>query len=242
MVMKISCTCFLFLFLSLFSFFLLFTHHLDADRRSAMFREWKTSCSKNNRSRVKRSINGKLRKCKLTTVEKNVQKKKKNGHIKKKRKKEGETNLHLTFVYQHHHHHHHYHHYQHNFSNNSKEQLSTHALRCHFLVQLLKPHSMSCRSLMSTLYYRILSLSVTLLALISLATCQERSKTLYIAGFFPTSREIPQGSIGRGVLPAVKLALQHVNESPLFTKYKLDLVWNNTKVGYIIIFILLPTL
>ncbi|KPM02828.1 hypothetical protein QR98_0012510 [Sarcoptes scabiei] len=58
-----------------------------------------------------------------------------------------------------------------------------------------------------------------------------RSKTLYIAGFFPTSRNIPQGAIGRGVLPAVRLALQHVNESPLFTKYRLDLVWNNTKTG-----------
>ena len=57
-----------------------------------------------------------------------------------------------------------------------------------------------------------------------------RSKTLYIAGFFPTSKDIPQGAIGRGVLPAVRLALQHVNESPLFTKYRLDLVWNNTKV------------
>ncbi|KAH9494147.1 hypothetical protein DERF_014858 [Dermatophagoides farinae] len=57
-----------------------------------------------------------------------------------------------------------------------------------------------------------------------------RSKTLYIAGFFPTSRDIPQGAIGRGVLPAVRLALQHVNESPLFTKYRLDLVWNNTKL------------
>nr|XP_027198671.1 uncharacterized protein LOC113792912 [Dermatophagoides pteronyssinus] len=56
-----------------------------------------------------------------------------------------------------------------------------------------------------------------------------RSKTLYIAGFFPTSKDIPQGAIGRGVLPAVRLALQHVNESPLFTKYRLDLVWNNTK-------------
>ncbi|KAH9416585.1 hypothetical protein DERP_009948 [Dermatophagoides pteronyssinus] len=49
-------------------------------------------------------------------------------------------------------------------------------------------------------------------------------------GFFPTSKDIPQGAIGRGVLPAVRLALQHVNESPLFTKYRLDLVWNNTKV------------
>lgn len=58
-----------------------------------------------------------------------------------------------------------------------------------------------------------------------------RTKTLFIAGFFPTSRDIPQGAIGRGVLPAVRLALQHVNESPLFNKYRLDLVWNNTKVS-----------
>ena len=60
---------------------------------------------------------------------------------------------------------------------------------------------------------------------------RQNAKTLYIAGFFSTSRQIAQGSIGRGVLPAVRLALQHVNESPLFTKYRLDLVWNNTKVS-----------
>lgn len=68
--------------------------------------------------------------------------------------------------------------------------------------------------------------------LIAIIACQKDSRTLYIAGFFPTSRDIPQGAIGRGVLPAVRLALQHVNESPkFFTKYKLDLVWNNTKVS-----------
>lgn len=80
--------------------------------------------------------------------------------------------------------------------------------------------------------------TIILISLISLCTCQERSTTLYIAGFFPTSHEIPQGSIGRGVLPAVRLALQHVNESPLFTKYKLDLVWNNTKVSGSIVIVL----
>ncbi|KAH9387647.1 Gamma-aminobutyric acid type B receptor subunit 2 [Tyrophagus putrescentiae] len=63
----------------------------------------------------------------------------------------------------------------------------------------------------------------------SLGSSGGGKETLYIAGFFPTSRDKVEGATGRGVLPAVKLALQHVNESPLFTKYRLDLVWNDTK-------------
>lgn len=76
------------------------------------------------------------------------------------------------------------------------------------------------------------SSSSSLPSSLSSSSLDRPTKTLYIAGFFPTSRDIVQGAIGRGVLPAVKLALQHVNESPIFTKYKLDLAWNNTKVSY----------
>ncbi|XP_054162297.1 gamma-aminobutyric acid type B receptor subunit 2-like [Oppia nitens] len=62
--------------------------------------------------------------------------------------------------------------------------------------------------------------------------CNANIKTekLYIAGFFPTSNDIIEGSIGRGVLPAVKLALNHINSSPVMNRgYDLDIVWNNTK-------------
>lgn len=55
--------------------------------------------------------------------------------------------------------------------------------------------------------------------------------TLHAAGFFPVSSKIPQGSIGRGVIPAVELALQHINDSPKILRgIHLDLVWNDTEV------------
>lgn len=170
----------------------------DADRQSAMFREWKTSCSKKNRHLKEGSVTGKLRKCKLALA---VSRKGASGTrgVTLPRRRHSVSKLTLLAYTRH-------------------------------LLQLLKTASIS--PLMSTYLLSLFAKTITLLTLLSLATCQERSKTLYIAGFFPTSRDIPQGSIGRGVLPAVKLALQHVNESPLFTKYKLDLVWNNTKVGH----------
>lgn len=57
--------------------------------------------------------------------------------------------------------------------------------------------------------------------------------TLYAAGFFPVSTKIPEGAIGRGVIPAVELALQHINDSPKVLRgIHLDLVWNDTEVLY----------
>ncbi|KAI1289285.1 Gamma-aminobutyric acid type B receptor subunit 2 [Halotydeus destructor] len=54
--------------------------------------------------------------------------------------------------------------------------------------------------------------------------------TLYAAGFFPVSESIPEGAIGRGVIPAVELALQHINDSPKVLRgIHLDLVWNDTE-------------
>ena len=68
------------------------------------------------------------------------------------------------------------------------------------------------------------------------STCRPGSKgspklTLHAAGFFPVSPKIPEGSIGRGVIPAVELALQHINESPKILRgIHLDLEWNDTEV------------
>jgi hypothetical protein len=58
---------------------------------------------------------------------------------------------------------------------------------------------------------------------------------LHAAGFFPVSRKIPEGAIGRGVIPAVELALQHINDSPKILRgIHLDLVWNDTEVSTIL--------
>lgn len=227
-----------------------------------MFREWKTSCSrqkKNNRHLRERFVNGKQPKCKLAIEASGC------GHgetkgpqmqLRPSLPNRAQASLKRRRHSQ--------------YSGNSQgaiEDVGEKKGSCH-LPQLLKrtsfaghqhshPHhsnylpplpvptaatstSAICNScpMMSTYLFSLFAKTITLLTLfcllLSSATCQERSssstKTLYIAGFFPTSRDKLEGAIGRGVLPAVKLALQHVNESPLFTKYRLDLVWNNTKV------------
>lgn len=58
---------------------------------------------------------------------------------------------------------------------------------------------------------------------------------VYIAGFFPfggrVSGSIPEGRVGRGVMPAVKLAVDHINENPtLLRNYRLHVWWNDTQV------------
>lgn len=61
--------------------------------------------------------------------------------------------------------------------------------------------------------------------------CNKRL-TLHAAGFFPVSTKIPEGAVGRGVIPAVELALQHINDSPkILHGIHLDLVWNDTEVS-----------
>lgn len=61
---------------------------------------------------------------------------------------------------------------------------------------------------------------------------REKRLTLYAAGFFPVSTKIQEGAIGRGVIPAVELALQHINDSPKILRgIHLDLVWNDTEVS-----------
>ena len=62
---------------------------------------------------------------------------------------------------------------------------------------------------------------------------KQKDLTLYAAGFFPVSSSIPEGAIGRGVLPAVELALQHINDSPkILPGIHLDLVYNDTEVSF----------
>ena len=54
---------------------------------------------------------------------------------------------------------------------------------------------------------------------------------VYIAGFFPYDRNVTESEIGRGVMPAVKLAVDHINENPsVLRNYLLHMWWNDTKV------------
>jgi len=72
---------------------------------------------------------------------------------------------------------------------------------------------------------------VALLLLITTATGAADVAHLHIAGFFPTSVNVSEGAVGRGVLPAVKLAMFHINNDKRVLKdYKLHITWNNTQV------------
>ncbi|XP_076371386.1 gamma-aminobutyric acid type B receptor subunit 2-like isoform X2 [Tachypleus tridentatus] len=53
---------------------------------------------------------------------------------------------------------------------------------------------------------------------------------LKIGGFFPVSTNLTEGATGRGVIPAVKIALDHINANPfILPGYKLTVQWNDTK-------------
>lgn len=55
---------------------------------------------------------------------------------------------------------------------------------------------------------------------------------VYIAGFFPYDPNVTESEIGRGVMPAVKLAVDHINENPsVLRNYLLHMWWNDTKVS-----------
>lgn len=58
-----------------------------------------------------------------------------------------------------------------------------------------------------------------------------RRHDVYIAGFFPYGRGVENSETGRGVMPSVKLALDHVNEHSVILKnYRLHMWWNDTMV------------
>lgn len=68
--------------------------------------------------------------------------------------------------------------------------------------------------------------------------CQKPSSVtkrhdVYIAGFFPfTPVDFPETRTGRGVMPAVKLALEHINDNPtVLRNYRLSMWWNDTEVS-----------
>ena len=57
---------------------------------------------------------------------------------------------------------------------------------------------------------------------------------IYFAAFFPmTPAHSREGLIGHGVMPAVRLAIKHINQSPNILKgYKLHMYWNDTQVRW----------
>ena len=65
----------------------------------------------------------------------------------------------------------------------------------------------------------------------SIHTYRHNKHDVHFAGFFPTSLGYLETSIGQGVLPAVKLAIRHVNQSPnVLPRNKIRMHWNNTAV------------
>ena len=62
--------------------------------------------------------------------------------------------------------------------------------------------------------------------------CAPSKPEIYIAGLFPISGTRGEGDIGRGVLPAVNLALEHVNaHQTILPHHELKLIHNDTKVS-----------
>lgn len=57
---------------------------------------------------------------------------------------------------------------------------------------------------------------------------RSRREVLHLAGLFPIS----VGGVGKGVLPAVQLAMDHVNRNKnILRKFKLTMTWNDTEVS-----------
>lgn len=62
--------------------------------------------------------------------------------------------------------------------------------------------------------------------------CASHRSDVYIAGFFPYGVGVENSEVGRGVMPSVKLALDHVNEhAEILRNYRLHMWWNDTEVN-----------
>ncbi|KAF7401413.1 hypothetical protein HZH68_007233 [Vespula germanica] len=58
-----------------------------------------------------------------------------------------------------------------------------------------------------------------------------KKRDVYIAGFFPYGSHVPECHVGRGVMPSVKLAVDHINEDPtVLRNYRLHMWWNDTEM------------
>ncbi|KAK0079677.1 hypothetical protein PV325_000941 [Microctonus aethiopoides] len=95
-----------------------------------------------------------------------------------------------------------------------------------------------CPKLTSYTYIVMLCLSIIIcLDVISLCDGQKpinlggvKRRDVYIAGFFPYGRHVPESHVGRGVMPSVKLAVDHINDNPtILRNYRLHMWWNDTE-------------
>ena len=64
----------------------------------------------------------------------------------------------------------------------------------------------------------------------SASTANRPWQDIYIAGFFALSEHEIEAALGQGVMPAIKLALQHVANTSFLHDYRLHLLHNDTKV------------
>ena len=81
---------------------------------------------------------------------------------------------------------------------------------------------------------QILIVWVVVILMASEAKHVQHNRTdIYFAAFFPmTPPHSSEGLIGHGVMPAVRLAIKHINQSPSILKgYKLHMYWNDTQVS-----------
>ncbi|KAK9753072.1 hypothetical protein QE152_g3613 [Popillia japonica] len=83
-----------------------------------------------------------------------------------------------------------------------------------------------------------LSLKIFILLVLSRCSFFQKPNTdnkrhdVYIAGFFPFGKGVENADTGRGVMPSVKLALDHVNEhTSVLRNYRLHMWWNDTMVS-----------
>ena len=77
----------------------------------------------------------------------------------------------------------------------------------------------------STIKTMALAMSLCLLVTLCHAVVPKEQVVFYIAGLYSTDE-------GRGVLPAVKLAVQHVNTHLFHERgFKLEMCWEDTKVS-----------
>ena len=96
------------------------------------------------------------------------------------------------------------------------------------------------RNIMDVIYYDFLTACFIYQCTVTLVSPLKSSrypgispKYLHIAGLFPvTPRDSPEAQLGLGVIPAVELALQHVNShSRILPGIILNLTWSDTKVS-----------
>lgn len=84
------------------------------------------------------------------------------------------------------------------------------------------------------MYYLLIIEIIVLSSLLTTCKLQKpnvdsRRHDVYIAGFFPFGKGVENANTGRGVMPSVKLALDHVNEhSTILRNYRLHMWWNDT--------------